>query len=40
MYLTSEWINLVPLLSIVLLVLANRAIKKDEDLIRSIDRIR
>ena len=35
-----EWINLVPLFSIVLLVLANRAIKKDEDLIRSIDRIR
>ena len=35
-----EWINLVPLFSIVLLVLANRAIKKDEGLIRSIDRIR
>ena len=35
-----EWINLVPLFSIVLLVLANRAIKKDDDLIRSIDRIR
>ena len=35
-----EWINLVPQFSIVLLVLANRAIKKDDDLIRSIDRIR
>jgi len=35
-----EWINLIPLFSIILLVLANRAIKKDEDLIRSIDRIR
>ena len=35
-----EWINIIPLFSIVLLVLANRAIKKDEDLIRSIDRIR
>ena len=35
-----EWKNLVPLFSIILLVLANRAIKKDEDLIRSIDRIR
>ena len=35
-----KFMNLVPLFSIVLLVLANRAIKKDEDLIRSIDRIR
>ena len=35
-----EWTNLVPIFSIILLVLANRAIKKDEDLIRSIDRIR
>ena len=35
-----EWINIIPLFSIILLVLANRAIKKDEDLIRSIDRIR
>ena len=35
-----EWINLIPIFSIILLVLANRAIKKDEDLIRSIDRIR
>ena len=35
-----KFMNLAPLFSIVLLVLANRAIKKDEDLIRSIDRIR
>ena len=30
----------LPLLSIVLLVLANRAIKKDEDLVKSVDRLR
>ena len=30
----------VPLVSIVLLVLANRAIKKDEDLVKSVDRLR
>ncbi len=29
-----------PVLSIVLLVLANRAIKKDEDLVKSVDRLR
>jgi hypothetical protein len=29
-----------PLISIVLLVLANRAIKKDEDLVKSVDRLR
>ncbi|PCE64385.1 DUF4293 domain-containing protein [Sediminicola luteus] len=31
---------LIPVLSIVLLVLANRAIKKDEDLVKSVDRLR
>lgn len=31
---------LLPVLSIVLLVLANRAIKKDEDLVKSVDRLR
>lgn len=31
---------LAPLLSVVLLSLANRAIKKDEDLVRSADRLR
>ena len=31
---------LVPVLSIVLLVLANKAIKKDEDLVKSVDRLR
>lgn len=30
----------VPIVSIVLLALANRAIKKDEDLVKSVDRIR
>ncbi|MFK7749754.1 MAG: DUF4293 domain-containing protein [Kordia sp.] len=30
----------LPLISIVLLVLANRAIKKDEDLVKSVDRLR
>jgi peptidoglycan/LPS O-acetylase OafA/YrhL len=31
---------LIPVFSIVLLVLANRAIKKDEDLVKSVDRLR
>ncbi|WP_291275831.1 DUF4293 domain-containing protein [Flavobacterium sp.] len=31
---------LLPIFSIVLLVLANKAIKKDEDLVKSVDRIR
>ncbi|HET8839709.1 MAG TPA: DUF4293 domain-containing protein [Flavobacteriaceae bacterium] len=30
----------VPILSIVFLVLANKAIKKDEDLVKSVDRLR
>ena len=30
----------VPLVTIVLLVLANKAIKKDEDLVKSVDRLR
>jgi hypothetical protein len=30
----------LPILSIVLLVLANKAIKKDEDLVKSVDRLR
>ncbi|WP_040282539.1 DUF4293 domain-containing protein [Psychroserpens damuponensis] len=30
----------IPILSIVLLVLANKAIKKDEDLVKSVDRLR
>ncbi len=30
----------LPLISIVLLVLANKAIKKDEDLVKSVDRLR
>ena len=31
---------LVPILSIVFLVLANKAIKRDEDLVKSVDRLR
>ncbi|MGB5377669.1 DUF4293 domain-containing protein [Muriicola sp.] len=31
---------LIPVVSIVFLVLANRAIKKDEDLVKSVDRLR
>jgi len=31
---------LIPLISIVLLVIANKAIKKDEDLVKSVDRLR
>ncbi len=31
---------LIPIISIVFLVLANRAIKKDEDLVKSVDRLR
>tara|TARA_R110002012_G_scaffold303042_5_gene504632 strand:- start:211 stop:618 length:408 start_codon:yes stop_codon:yes gene_type:complete len=31
---------LLPFVSIVLLVLANKAIKKDEDLVKSVDRLR
>ena len=31
---------LLPLISIVFLVLANKAIKKDEDLVKSVDRLR
>ncbi|MEO5777576.1 MAG: DUF4293 family protein [Flavobacterium sp.] len=30
----------LPILSIVILVLANKAIKKDEDLVKSVDRLR
>jgi succinate-acetate transporter protein len=31
---------LIPVFSIVFLVLANRAVKKDEDLVKSVDRLR
>jgi ABC-type polysaccharide transport system permease subunit len=30
----------LPIIAIVLLVLANKAIKKDEDLVKSVDRLR
>ncbi len=32
--------RIIPLISIVLLVLANKAIKKDEELVKSVDRLR
>lgn len=32
--------SILPLIAIVLLVMANRAIKKDEDLVKSVDRLR
>ena len=31
---------IIPVISIVLLVMANKAIKKDEDLVKSVDRLR
>ena len=31
---------MIPIVSIVLLVMANKAIKKDEDLVKSVDRLR
>jgi ABC-type polysaccharide transport system permease subunit len=31
---------LLPIISIVLLAMANKAIKKDEDLVKSVDRLR
>ena len=33
------WV-VIPLISIVLLILANKAIKRDEDLVKSVDRLR
>jgi hypothetical protein len=32
--------GLIPIISIVFLVMANKAIKKDEDLVKSVDRLR
>jgi|TARA_B110000305_G_scaffold242074_1_gene319598 hypothetical protein len=32
--------SILPLITIILLVMANRAIKKDEDLVKSVDRLR
>ena len=41
MYISEKGIGMfVPVLSIVFLVLANKAIKKDEDLVKSVDRLR
>lgn len=41
MEISEKGIGIVlPIISIVLLVLANRAIKKDEDLVKSVDRLR
>ena len=37
---SEKGVEILPIVSIVLLVLANKAIKKDEDLIKSVDRLR
>jgi len=37
---SHQWIYFIPLISVLLLVFSNRAIKKDEELIKSLDRIR
>ena len=37
---SEKGVGILPIISIVLLVLANKAIKKDEDLIKSVDRLR
>jgi peptidoglycan/LPS O-acetylase OafA/YrhL len=40
-YVSEKGIGMIlPVISIVFLVLANRAIKKDEDLVKSVDRLR
>ena len=37
---SEKGVEIIPIISIVLLVLANKAIKKDEDLVKSVDRLR
>ena len=37
---SEKGVGILPIISIVLLVLANKAIKKDEDLVKSVDRLR
>jgi len=40
MEVSEKGVGILPVVSIVLLVLANKAIKKDEDLVKSVDRLR
>ena len=40
MEVSEKGVGILPIISIVLLVLANKAIKKDEDLVKSVDRLR
>jgi len=40
MEVSKKGVGVLPIISIVLLVLANKAIKKDEDLVKSVDRLR
>jgi len=40
MQISEKGVGILPIISIVLLVLANKAIKKDEDLVKSVDRLR
>jgi len=40
MEVSEKGVGMLPIISIVLLVLANKAIKKDEDLVKSVDRLR
>jgi len=40
MQVSEKGVGILPIISIVLLVLANKAIKKDEDLVKSVDRLR
>ncbi len=37
---SEKGVEIIPIISIVLLVLSNKAIKKDEDLVKSVDRLR
>jgi|TARA_B110000014_G_scaffold261249_1_gene252604 Na+/proline symporter len=37
---SEKGVGILPIISIVLLVLSNKAIKKDEDLVKSVDRLR
>jgi len=40
MQVSEKGVGILPIISIVFLVLANKAIKKDEDLVKSVDRLR
>lgn len=40
MQVSEKGVGILPIISIVFLVLANKSIKKDEDLVKSVDRLR